>query len=261
MDSKVFDSLMLKTTFYDRPCRFLSATPNTGLDRLVLPEDLGKLRCCRDALQVLNRGRRSLPHVGIQQEPAREEERGRHHQVSERQLLADQVLLAALDGVLDLLQRALERRGGEVVPRLVVGLELEHHDQGRGGVRDELRVGEERPLGDLGLGLEVGAEQLPGEGPAAGEVGGDGRALGQGEAVGALEGWDLAERELGEELRCLVCLAELELGHVDLKTVQGGDDLSLEDCQRDKPDTDSINGAACALPGLTRCTRKFPGYE
>ena len=208
--------------------RILRATLDPGLNRLVLSEDLGKLRCCRDALQVLDRGRRSLPHLGIQKEAARKEQRGRHHQVSQRQLLTDQVLLAALDGSLDLVQRALERRGGEAVQRLVVGPELEHHDQSRREMGDELRVGEERPLGDLGLGLGVRAEELLGPGPAAGQVCGDRRALGQGETIGALEGWDLSERELGKELWCLVCLAELELGNVDLEAVECGNDLSLQ---------------------------------
>lgn len=156
---EVFDLLRYYKLFSDgQRVRFLRATLDPGLTRLVLPKHLGKLWRRRDSLEVLDRGRRSLPHLGIQQEAARKEQRGRDLEVGQRQLLADQVLLAALGGGLDLLQRALERGGAEAVTRLVVGHELEHHDQGRRGVVDELRVGEERPLGDLGLGLEVGPE-------------------------------------------------------------------------------------------------------
>lgn len=94
---------------------------------------------------------------------------------------------------------------------------------------DDLCVGVRCPLGDLGLGLDVSAEELVGLGAAAGDVGGDRRALGQGEAIGALKCRDLAERELGQELGLLVVLAKLERGNVDLEAVEGGDDLGLED--------------------------------
>lgn len=206
----------------------LRATLDPRLDRLELPKHPGELGRRRDPPHVLDRRRRRPPRLGVPQEPAREEQQGRDLQVRQRQLPADQVLLAALDRGLDLADGALERRRLLAVPRLVEGREPRHVHQRRGVVGEQLRVGEQRPLGDLGAGLEVRAQELGRQGARGGEVGGDGGALGQGEAVGALEGRDLAQRELGQELGRLVVLAEFEVTwDVELQAVERGDDLGL----------------------------------
>lgn len=191
---------------------------------------LGELRNGHDALEPLDGRGRLLALLGVEQEVRGVEQQRRHHQVRQRQLVADQVLPAVPDGGLDLAQGAPEGGGGGVVGLGAVGLEPEEGQEPRVDVREHLGLAEERPLGDLGLGLGVGAEQLRGAAARGGDVGGDGGALGEAEAVGALEAGDLAEGELGKELGLLAFDPKLEpvgARDVDLQTAQVGDDLDL----------------------------------
>ena len=165
------------------------------------------------ALEVRNRVRDLGPDLRIDEEPAQRDQDARDHGVGERDGLPDEVLLLpAGERDLDPPAGALDAGQVEAVAGLVVRHHLQDAHEGEGQeVGDELRLREEDPLGDAGLGLGVGAQELRALRPRRREVLADGGALGHAEPVGALERGHLAHGELGQELRRLVRLAHLEV--------------------------------------------------
>lgn len=205
----------------------LSSSPDAFLDGLELAKDLGDLRHRRDTFHILDGRREFGRHLRVQEVASRGLDKRRHLEVCQRQLVSDEVFLAALDCRLHLAQRALKLAGRGIVHARVKGLDAEHHLERRSRVSPDLAIVEERPLGDLGFGLEVRSEKLRRLGARTRNVGGDGRALGQAETVGALKGWHFAERELGEKVFRPVGYAHRKLGRLQLEAVQRGNSLSL----------------------------------
>ena len=207
--------------------------PDPLLHQVELARHGPELVNLHQAPQVALDARRALAHLGVHEELAGHEQRAGHHDVGERDVVADEELApAAVEGRLDGAQGALEPGRAVVVARLVKGHHAEDdHEQGHEHVRAQLLLGEAGPLLDLGLGLGVGAQELGGAGPARRHVARDRLALGQGEAVGALKGGHLAERELGQELGRLVGLFNHKVGRVDdLEPVEGRQGLDLGGC-------------------------------
>lgn len=201
---------------------------DTLLAALELAKDLGKLGNGADSRQVLDGSRYLGAHLGIHKEAGGEEEGRGDLEIGQRQLLADEELLTALDGGLDLAEGTLERGGAVVILPLAEGDGLDHHQQWGGGVGDELGLGEQGPLGDLALGLGVGTQELGLLGAGGGEVGGDSGTLGDSVTVGTLKGGDLAQGEVGQELGGLVGDAHLEVWELKLKAVQLSNNLGLK---------------------------------
>lgn len=132
-----------------------------------------------------------------------------------------QVSLQGTDGTL----KPLEGGG---LGLLVVRGDAEAPEDETGHVVEDLTGSEGDPLADGGALGGSGAQQLAGGRAALRDVLGDGVGLEELGAVGALEGGDLTQRELGEELGLAVGLAHGEVGgDGDLEAIEFARGLDL----------------------------------
>lgn len=189
-----------------------------------------------DETLIPGNGERELgPHLSINGQGEAPDQRSGNGNISHADVVVADEPSPALQVGLEAAQRALYALQVGSLGGLVVRLEVDAPQSELSDGLQDLTLREADPLADARALRGGGTEQLGGLGAALGDVLRDGVGLEQGGTVGALEGGDLAQRELGQEVLGLVGLAHGEVGKDgQLQAVQVGRSLglSIERCQQ-----------------------------